>query len=118
MLIHYTLKSLSMRVEGCGKAFIVIHLDFRLELLPGANRMSLSLLVERFRLSRLLLCLRLDLSRSLARLRRTGDTDRLLERPILENLTLEKGERKLLLEFRELEAELHKELVQYTTTHI
>jgi hypothetical protein len=63
-----------------------IHLSFRLEL-PA----SLSLLKERGRLSRLFDLSRFsrflfDLSRSFARLRRTGETDLLLERPI-EDLT-------------------------------
>lgn len=62
-----------------------IHLDFRLEL--PAPRKSLSRLAERFLRSRLFdlsLCFRLDLSRSFARLRRTGEVDLLLllERPI------------------------------------
>lgn len=83
MLIHYTLKTLE-RERRAKVSFI--HLDFLLE--PPAPRKSLSLLVERFRLSRLFdlnLCFRFDLSRSLARLRRTGDNDLLLllERPIL-----------------------------------
>jgi hypothetical protein len=65
-----------------------IHLDFLLEP-PALSRKSLSLLCERFRRSRLFdlsLCFLFDLSRSLARLRRTGDRDLLLllERPILD----------------------------------
>lgn len=71
-------------IEGWVTHRSFIHLDFRLE--PPARR-SLSRLAERFRRSRLFdlsLCFRLDLSRSLARLRRTGDVDLLLllERPI------------------------------------
>lgn len=61
---------------------VIIHLDFRLKPLERKSRLE-----ERFRRSRLFdLRFRLDLSRSFARLRRTGETDLLLllDRPIVD----------------------------------
>lgn len=118
-----------MRERVVGSTSIVfIHLDFLLELPPASRKsLSRSLLVERnFRLSRLFdlgLCLRLDLSRSFALLRRTGDKDllRLLERPILcenfwkENVCLYYA---FPLDIRQNSQELQSIAIEYTTTHI
>lgn len=105
-----------------------IHLDFRLE--PPAPRKSLSRLGERFRRSRLFdrsLCFRFDRSRSFARFRRTGDIDLLLllERPICEYFSLQKGESKTFVYFMRFERlivakawKLQWNACQYTTTHI
>ena len=65
--------TLHFKSTRVGRVIHFIHLDFRLEL-EGPPRKSRSRLNERFLLSRLLdlLCFRFDLSRSFARLRRTG----------------------------------------------